>query len=153
LFVIEMGVESTRNPRIAEIYRAVDRYCQDCFLALFQRLKDEGRISPVLEIPALAQVFNLMGEGLFWRRAVDPDFDARTVLPAMTYTLRGLLNPTEASVFDQRTIGAAGAVLPDIVERPPVLNAASPAQRQTNPALRVAAGAVSSNILTKKVSS
>lgn len=94
LFVVEMGVESTRNPRIAEIYRSVDRFCQDCFASLFQRLKDEGRIAPTVDIPTLTAVFNVMGEGLFWRRAVHPDFDARNVLPAMSALLAGMMNPT-----------------------------------------------------------
>ena len=31
LFVAEMAVESTRNPRIATIYRAVDAFCLESF--------------------------------------------------------------------------------------------------------------------------
>ena len=59
-FVVEMGVESTRNPRLAEIFMSVDKYCCDSFEALFQRLKDEGRIAPRVDIPTLAKVFNVM---------------------------------------------------------------------------------------------
>jgi TetR/AcrR family transcriptional regulator, repressor for uid operon len=95
LMVIEMGVESTRNSRIAEIYHPVDKFCCDSFQALFQRLKDEGRIAPSFDIPTLTMMFNIIGEGLFWRRAVHPDFDAASVLPALTQVLGMMLNPTD----------------------------------------------------------
>jgi TetR/AcrR family transcriptional regulator, repressor for uid operon len=95
LMVIEMGVESTRNARIAEIYRPVDKFCCDSFQALFQRLKDEGRIAPSFDISTLTMMFNIIGEGLFWRRAVHPDFDAASVLPALTQVLGMMLNPTD----------------------------------------------------------
>lgn len=93
-FVIEMGVESTRNPRIAEIFMNVDRFCCSNFEAMFQRLKDEGRIAPVADIPTIAQVFNVIGDGLFWRRAIQPNFDAATVLPVLTELVAKMLNPT-----------------------------------------------------------
>ncbi len=80
---------------MAEIYRAVDNFVLQGFEALFQRLKDEGRIDPVLEIPALAQVFMTIGDGLFWRRAVDPGFDPAVALPTTLSVLGGLLRPTQ----------------------------------------------------------
>lgn len=94
-FVIEMGIESTRNPRIAEIFLKVDRFCLENFSALFQRLKDEGRIAPDIEISVLAQVFSLVGDGMFWRRAVEPGFDASRVLPVCIEMVMNLLKPTE----------------------------------------------------------
>jgi AcrR family transcriptional regulator len=93
LFVVEMGVEATRNPRIAEIYQSVDRYCCDRFRSLFQRLKEEGRIEPERSVEELAMVFSVIGEGLFWRRAVHPDFDAKTALPAINEVLVALIKP------------------------------------------------------------
>lgn len=96
LFVVEMGVESTRNPRIAEIFMSVDKYCCDSFQALFQRLKDEGRIAPIVDIPTLAKVFNVIGDGMFWRRAIEPGFDARAVLPALIELIGTMLNPVDA---------------------------------------------------------
>jgi TetR/AcrR family transcriptional regulator, repressor for uid operon len=97
-FVVEMGVEATRNPRIAEIFMSVDKYCNDSFEALFRRLKDEGRIAPRVDIPTLIKVFNVFGDGMFWRRAIDPAADMSTVLPAIVDIIGGLLNPTGAPV-------------------------------------------------------
>jgi len=92
---LEVGLESTRNPKVGEIYRSVDRYVEDCFQKLFARLAAEGRIAPDLDIPTLAQVFSVIGDGMFMRRAVDPGFDAKTLVPAVMGLLGKLLNPTE----------------------------------------------------------
>lgn len=108
-FVIEMGVELTRNPRIAEIFMKVDRFCCDSFEAMFQKLKDEGRIAPLIDIPTLAKVFNVMGDGMFWRRAIEPDFDARTVLPVITQLVGTLMNPVEAAAIDRKVVHKAPA--------------------------------------------
>lgn len=94
-FVIEMGIEATRNPRISEIFMTVDQFCFDSFKSLFQRLKDEGRIAPAIDIETLAKVFNVIGDGMFWRRAIEPGFNARAVLPVLVELVGSLLNPVE----------------------------------------------------------
>lgn len=93
LMCVEMGLESTRNAQVGEIYRAVDAYVGDSFEALFQRLKNQGRIDPDLDIPTLARVFTIIGDGMFWRRAVDPKFDAESLMPAVVATIAKMLNP------------------------------------------------------------
>lgn len=96
-FVVEMGVEATRNPRIAEIFMSVDKFCNDNFEALFRRLIDEGRIAPRLDVQTLVKLFNVFGDGMFWRRAIDPSADMTAVLPAIISIIGGLLNPKETS--------------------------------------------------------
>jgi TetR/AcrR family transcriptional repressor of uid operon len=96
LMCVEIGVESTRNPQVAEIYRSVDQYVSSSFEALFERLKAEGRINPQLDIAALTSVFEVLGDGLFWRRATDPNFDAARTIPAVMSTIAALLNPNDA---------------------------------------------------------
>ena len=93
LMCVEIGLESTRNARVGEIYRSVDAFILQSFQTLFQRLKDEGRIAPKLTIPELVQVFMTIGDGLFWRRAIDPGFDPITVLPATLQVFASLLRP------------------------------------------------------------
>ncbi len=95
-FVVEMGVESTRNPRIAEIFMSVDKFCNDSFEALFRRLQDEGRIAPRVAIPTLISIFNVFGDGMYWRRAIHPTADMSAVLPVIIELIGGLLNPTDA---------------------------------------------------------
>jgi TetR/AcrR family transcriptional regulator, repressor for uid operon len=90
---VEIGMESTRNPRVGAIFRSVDDFVHDSFQDLFQRLKDEGRIAPALDIPALAKAFCIVGDGMFWRRAIDPAFDGKVMIPAMVALIQQLLNP------------------------------------------------------------
>jgi TetR/AcrR family transcriptional regulator, repressor for uid operon len=96
LFVVEMSTEATRNPRIAEIVSRVDKYCSEQFAQLFRRLQAEGRIRPVVDIEIAVQAFNVVGDGLFYRRAMQNDFDANAVMPALLILLRDLLRPVEA---------------------------------------------------------
>ncbi len=96
LFAAEMAVESTRNPRIAKLYRDVDEFVFRCFEALFIRFKAEGRIAPTLDIASVARVFQLIGDGLMLRRAVHPDFDFQMVRHAVLSVVEKMLNPTPA---------------------------------------------------------
>jgi TetR/AcrR family transcriptional regulator, repressor for uid operon len=95
-FVVEMGVESTRNPRVAEIFLGVDKFCRQGFKNLFQRLADEGRIKPKIDIDTLSEVFHVIGDGMFWRRAIMPGYDVRTVLPVFIDIIGALVNPQDA---------------------------------------------------------
>lgn len=93
LMCVEIGVESTRNEQVGEIYTQVDTYVHTSFEQLFARLAAEGRIKPDLDIPALAKLFGVIGDGMIWRRAVDKNFDAKALMPAVVSLLNKLLNP------------------------------------------------------------
>lgn len=90
---VEIGLESTRNPKVGEIYRSVDLHIQESFEKLFARLAAEGRIAPDFDIPTLAKLFSVIADGVFWHRAVDPNFDAKTVVPAAMKLIGKLINP------------------------------------------------------------
>jgi AcrR family transcriptional regulator len=94
LMCVEIGVESTRNPRVCEIYGAVDSLLRDSFEASFRRLEAERRIAPDMDIGLVVETFMTIGDGLFWRRAVDPTFDVKRTLPAVMGVLASLLKPT-----------------------------------------------------------
>jgi len=91
---IDIGLEATRNERVGEIFRRFDRYIVDSFETLFQKLKEEGRITPALDIPTTVKAFLVVADGMFWRRAVDKEFDAERVLPAALKLIEALLNPS-----------------------------------------------------------
>ena len=90
---IEIGIESTRNERVGAIVREVDDFVAKGFESLFQRMKDEGRITPDLDIYALTQTFLVIADGLFWRRAIDPTFDGGKLVPAVLQAIAALLKP------------------------------------------------------------
>jgi len=93
LMCVEIGIESTRNPRVGEIYQAVDAFLRESFEATFRRLKAEGRIDPPTDIATVVQTFLTVGDGIFWRRAVDPAFDIERTLPGILALLESLLRP------------------------------------------------------------
>ena len=98
LMCVEIGLESTRNLRVAEIFRRIDTYVHESFLKLFQQMKDEGRIAPALDIPSVTRAFTVICDGMFWQRAIDPAFDAKVVMPTVLQLIAQLLNPVTASV-------------------------------------------------------
>jgi AcrR family transcriptional regulator len=100
VLAIEMGCEATRNPVVGEIYRSVDNFCLDSFKQLFARARAEGKIAPELDTETIAQVIAVIGDGLFWRRAVDPNFDGARLIPVITDLVRTILNPIETPVQD-----------------------------------------------------
>jgi hypothetical protein len=69
----------------------------DNFEKLFTRLAQEGRIKPDLDIPTVAKLFSLIGDGMSVRRAIDPGFDAKTILPAVLMLIGKLLNPQQVA--------------------------------------------------------
>ena len=93
---IEIGVEATRNPVVGDIFRSVDEFCRQNFAQVFAQARDAGKIAPNADPETLAQVVSLLGDGLFWRRAVDPNFDAQKILPILVGLVSTLLNPVEA---------------------------------------------------------
>src|SRR5262245_41959742 len=103
LMCIEVGLESTRNPRIADIHRNVDEFISQSFEKLFQRMQDEGRIAPDLPIPAVVKLFAVIADGMFWRRAVDPAFDGAVLLPATLSLIERLLKPVAPADEPTRT--------------------------------------------------
>ena len=90
---IEIAAESTRNPDVGEIFRSVDRYVLESFEKIFREAKEAGKIAPAFDPRLLSQLVVLLGDGLFWRRAVDPDYDARAMLPVLMDVVARLVNP------------------------------------------------------------
>ena len=94
---LEMALESTRNERVGEIYRSVDREVSQSFEALFAKLAAQGRIAPDLDIPTVAKIFSLIGDGLFTRRVVEPDLDMEPLLTGALTLVGKLLNVVPAN--------------------------------------------------------
>lgn len=90
---LEIGAESTRNAAVGDIFRAVDRFVLDSFEQLFDRAQRDGKIAPSVDAATLAQVVALIGDGVLWRRAVDPSFDPEAIIPVLTRLVALFLNP------------------------------------------------------------
>lgn len=91
--VVEMGCHSMREGPVGHIFRSCDQFVLGQFEALFARAHAEGKIAPALDHKTLAYAIAIVGDGMFWRRAVDPDFDGGKIMPAVMAMIAGLLNP------------------------------------------------------------
>ncbi len=67
----------------------------DSFAKLFERARAEGRIAPTLDSQTLAQVVATIGDGLFWRRAIDPNHDPKPLIETFLALISTLLNPIQ----------------------------------------------------------
>jgi AcrR family transcriptional regulator len=103
---LEMALEATRNPRIAAIHLSMDRFVAENFERLFSQLRATHRIAPALPVPELTRVFCCIGDGLFFRRTVVPDFRVQDALPTILELVGNLLNPVASP--------GAGALAPDL---------------------------------------
>jgi len=94
---LEIGAESTRNENVGETFRSIDKFVQTNFAKLFERAKAEGKIKPSQDTETLALLLMILGDGLFWRRAIDPEFEAKTAMPAVMSLIEAMLHPTSES--------------------------------------------------------
>lgn len=88
---VEIGAESSRNPHVREMFAKVDQFVEASFTALIARLEAEGRVRLQHEPAVTARLILLLGDGLFWRSGVMPDFDLTKTLPAVIATCGTLL--------------------------------------------------------------
>lgn len=99
---IEIGAEATRNAAVREKFLAVDAFVEDSFVALVERLVAEGRAEPKHDARTTARLILVLGDGLFWRSGISPDFDIDRVLPAVIVTIGAVLGLKDVAQADGR---------------------------------------------------
>lgn len=77
----EIMTESRRNPEIGRVFQAFDAEVKARIIALLQDAAERGEISRNVDLNAVVIMLMVMVDGVWWRRAVDPAFDAEAVLP------------------------------------------------------------------------
>ncbi len=90
---VEIGAESMRNATVRELFSACDCTIHEGFAELLRRQQTEGRIKPIVPVEDAAKLMQVIGDGLLWRRAVDPEFDGERMLPAVLQLVGMLLAP------------------------------------------------------------
>jgi len=98
---LEIAAEATRNSRIAEICLACDRFVIDNLAELIARATQQDRIRPANSARETALMLCVIGEGLFWRRAVDASFDAKSLMPSVMGSIAALLNAVPANETEE----------------------------------------------------
>ena len=87
----EIMAESRRNPEISRQYQEIERDVKARLVAMLRRAAERGEIARDLEGEGAATVLMVIADGISWRRAVDPTFNAEAVLPLILQMIHSLL--------------------------------------------------------------
>lgn len=94
---IEIGAEACRNSDVSKMFLSCNQLVEESFREHFQRLAQEGRIAPAVDIDSLMQIIMVLADGLCWRRATNPNFDAQAHIAPIMALVGGLVNPVSPS--------------------------------------------------------
>ena len=98
----EIMAESRRNPAVARIYQDIEADVRARFIELLKSAAARGEIRRDIELDGTVTVLFALADGLSWRRAVEPSFDAEAVMPIVLRMVEQLLAP---SANDNQTRG------------------------------------------------
>jgi TetR/AcrR family transcriptional regulator, repressor for uid operon len=93
----EIMAESRRNPEIARIYEAVENDIKSRIAAMLREAIERGEVRADLDVDSAAVALMVLADGMSWRRAVAPGFDAERMLPLILQMVNGLLVPQAKS--------------------------------------------------------
>jgi AcrR family transcriptional regulator len=77
----EIMDEARRHPEIARISSGFDADVRRWLIDLFRAASERGDIPKDIDFDAAATMLMIIADGVWWRRALDPDFKPETVLP------------------------------------------------------------------------
>src|SRR4029434_5131536 len=77
----EIMAESRRNPAVARIYQDIEADVRARFIELLKSTAERGEIRRDIELDGTVTVLFALADGLSWRRAVEPSFNAEAVMP------------------------------------------------------------------------
>src|SRR5215470_5190979 len=89
----EIMAESRRNPAVARIYQDMETDVRAQFIALLREAAGRGEVRNDIDFDGTVTVLFALADGLSWRRAVEPSFNATAVMPIVLGMVRQLLNP------------------------------------------------------------
>src|SRR3954471_22577665 len=95
----EISAEARRNPEIARISAAFDADVKRWLIDLFRAGAERGDIPSDIDLEAVVTMLMIIADGVWWRRALDPDFKPEAVLPIFMDITRHMLRgrPTVVS--------------------------------------------------------
>jgi TetR/AcrR family transcriptional repressor of uid operon len=91
LLCTEVMAESRRNPEIARISAAFDADVRNWLINMLRAAAARGDIPNDVDFDGAVTMLMLITDGLWWRRAVEPDFDAETIVPIFMDVIRHML--------------------------------------------------------------
>ena len=98
----EIMAESRRNPAVARIYQDMEADVRARFISLLRSAAERGEVRHDLDFDGAVTVLFALADGLSWRRAVEPSFNAEAVMPLVLGMVEQLLTRS-ASANDNKT--------------------------------------------------
>lgn len=89
---VEIWAEAGRNPAVRAMIEAFDAEIVQRLTAMVENGRRAGSLPPGIEAKAVAHAISTIANGLFVRRALFPDFDARHEVANVMHIIAGLLN-------------------------------------------------------------
>jgi AcrR family transcriptional regulator len=87
----EVMAEARRHPEIARISAAFDADVRKWLIDLFKAAAARGDISADVDFEAAATMLMIIADGVWWRRALDPNFKPEALLPVFMDITRHML--------------------------------------------------------------
>ena len=87
----EIMSESRRNPAIARIMQDFDQEVRARLVAMLRAAAERGDIRSDVDFEGVVTMLMVIADGVWWRRAVDPAFEAEAVLPIFMDVTRHML--------------------------------------------------------------
>jgi AcrR family transcriptional regulator len=98
----EIMAESRRNPDIAKQYQSIEQDVKTRLIAMLKSAAARDEIARDLDFEGAAAVLMVLADGMSWRRAVDRDFNAESVLPLVLHMVRCVLTEPARSVGQRK---------------------------------------------------
>jgi AcrR family transcriptional regulator len=88
---VEIMSESRRNPEVARLHQSIEADVKGMMVEMLKTAAARGEISSAVDFEAAATMLMVIGDGISWRRASDPTFDAERALPLVFQMVRAML--------------------------------------------------------------
>ena len=108
LLCTEVMAEARRNPDIARISRAFDADVRKWLLDMFRAAAEQGDIPKDADFEHAVDMLMLIADGMWWRRALDPNFKADTMIPVFMDVARHLLRSRSQDARAQESLAGEG---------------------------------------------
>jgi TetR/AcrR family transcriptional repressor of uid operon len=100
LLCTEVMAEARRNPEIARISRAFDADVKTWLIDLLRAAVARGDIPDDIDLDGVVTMLMVIADGVWWRRALDPDFDPKAMLPIFMDITRHMLRSRPRGVSE-----------------------------------------------------
>ena len=120
LLCTEVMAEARRNPEIARISASFDVDVKKWLVNLLRAAAERGDIPRDIDFEGAVTMLMIIADGVWWRRALDPQFKPASVLPLFMDITRHMLRgrppgeahdeaPAPAAVHRERVLSGEGA--------------------------------------------